>query len=549
MAKNNAGTQVIIAAGMGAAVLLLSVFFLSSYFYNWDVGQFALGMENFDIKMHQPHPPGYPIFVGMAIALDALLNDANLSLSVISLLFAVLAGAFFYLLAHAVTKDQAVSAMAAVFFITNPVFWFYREVGLTYTADALAGILVAWCAVKIIFYRNHKFFLIQLAVLGLFAGVRPSLITLLLPLVIISAVYVRGRKFFLWGLLILVVSVGAWFVPMAVASGGVVEYYEATSALLSVSAEGTSVLAGAPWEATWGQIKTFSGVMAAGLTVLSVPLVIAAVLLLRPKGVYRQMKEKNGKFGLINFTLIFLAWILPAVFIYMFIHFGQPGYVLLIVPAFCLMAVLGISYLLQKRWGYLLLVFLIIIQTLIFIWLTPFATSPANLSKAKIWESYLEKANPWILKFNRAAIHENDEKFSLLDREINDYLNSQDASLNEAVIIMPRNLFYEEDGFQMRNDEIFRQVMAYYPEAAVIEVAPGRDYWIEGRDNTTVHNFDKEVEIPADRPHVIFIANKIEKADHPVGLDINRDREDKIYYSSGEWEEFDFATFKFRKIK
>ncbi|MBU0731973.1 hypothetical protein KKC88_03780 [Patescibacteria group bacterium] len=548
MAKTNAKTNVIIAASMGVIVLLLSVFFISSYFYNWDVGQFALGMENYDISMHQPHPPGYPIFVGIAIGLDSLLNNANLSLSIISLIFAILAGAFFYLLAHAVTKDTSVSAMAAIFFITNPIFWFYREVGLTYTADALAGILIAWCAVKIIFNRNYTFFLLQLAVLGLFAGVRPSLISLMLPLVILSAIFVRGKKFFLWGLLILAVSIGAWLIPTAMMSGGIMEYYETTTTLFSVSAEGTSILAGAPWEATWGQIKTFTGVMAAGLIMLAIPLIITAILLLRSKDIYKKIREKNKNFGLINFTLIFLAWVVPAIFIYAFIHFGQPGYVLLIIPAFCLIAVLGMFYLLQKRWGYLLLVFLIIIQVLIFILLTPFATSPTNLSKAEIYEVYLEKINPWFLKFNYTVINENDEKFALLDEEINEYLNSQDTTLEETVIIMPRNLFYEEDGFELRNDEIFRQVMAYYPEAIVIEVAPDRDYWIEGHENITTHHFDKEVIIPAERRHIIFIANKIEEKDYPVGISLNRDREDRIYSGDAiDITEFEFATFKFKK--
>ena len=325
------------------------------------------------------------------------------------------------------------------------------------------------------------------------------------------------------------------------------EYYETTTTLFSVSAEGTSIMAGAPWEATWGQIKTFTGVMAAGLIILAIPLIITAILLMRSKNIYQKIREKNKNFGLINFMFIFLAWVLPAIFVYAFIHFGQPGYVLLIIPAFCLVAVLGMAYLMQKRWGYLILVFLIIIQVLIFILLTPFATSPTNLSKAEIYEVYLAKINPWFLKFNRTVINENDEKFALLNEEINDYLIAEDATLDETVIIMPRNLFYEEDGFKLRNDEIFRQVMAYYPEAVVIEVAPDRDYWIEGHDNVTTHYFNKEVIIPADRGYILFIANKIEEEDSPDGITLNRDRQDKIYMFNDDVGEFKFATFKFIK--
>ena len=48
---------------IGALIIVSSLFFLSTYLYNWDTGQFALGLEHFDVKMHQPHPPGYPIFI------------------------------------------------------------------------------------------------------------------------------------------------------------------------------------------------------------------------------------------------------------------------------------------------------------------------------------------------------------------------------------------------------------------------------------------------------------------------------------------------------
>ena len=29
---------------------------------------FALGVEHFDVALHRPHPPGYPVFIGLARA-------------------------------------------------------------------------------------------------------------------------------------------------------------------------------------------------------------------------------------------------------------------------------------------------------------------------------------------------------------------------------------------------------------------------------------------------------------------------------------------------
>ena len=33
--------------------------------YNWDAVQFALALTEFDVAKHQPHPPGYLLYVGL----------------------------------------------------------------------------------------------------------------------------------------------------------------------------------------------------------------------------------------------------------------------------------------------------------------------------------------------------------------------------------------------------------------------------------------------------------------------------------------------------
>src|SRR5213593_3202227 len=45
----------------------------------WDAVQFALALERYDVVRHQPHPPGYILYVGAARAVEALLGDATLS--------------------------------------------------------------------------------------------------------------------------------------------------------------------------------------------------------------------------------------------------------------------------------------------------------------------------------------------------------------------------------------------------------------------------------------------------------------------------------------
>ena len=48
------------------AVLLSRVLFLPPTLEDIDSVNFALALERFDPRLHQPHPPGYPVFMLLA---------------------------------------------------------------------------------------------------------------------------------------------------------------------------------------------------------------------------------------------------------------------------------------------------------------------------------------------------------------------------------------------------------------------------------------------------------------------------------------------------
>jgi hypothetical protein len=54
-------------------VAVLALLFLAAHivslppaFDDLDSINFAMGVRDFDVARHQPHPPGYPVFVGLA---------------------------------------------------------------------------------------------------------------------------------------------------------------------------------------------------------------------------------------------------------------------------------------------------------------------------------------------------------------------------------------------------------------------------------------------------------------------------------------------------
>jgi hypothetical protein len=98
--------------------------------YNWDAVQFALALREFDVAKHQPHPPGYFLYVGLGRLLNASLGDPTLAYVALAMLFSAGSTFVVYRLAGAVRSANRPAAAALL--AVSPLFWFYGSVGLTY---------------------------------------------------------------------------------------------------------------------------------------------------------------------------------------------------------------------------------------------------------------------------------------------------------------------------------------------------------------------------------------------------------------------------------
>ena len=148
--------------------------------YNWDAVQFALALREFDVAKHQPHPPGYLLYVGLGRLLNASLGDPTLAYVALAMLFS--AGSTFVLYALARRLyDRATALVAASLLAVSPLFWFYGSVGLTYAGEAFAASVVAWFAYATLGGSARHLYWGALA-LGLTGGMRQSVLLLLLPL-------------------------------------------------------------------------------------------------------------------------------------------------------------------------------------------------------------------------------------------------------------------------------------------------------------------------------------------------------------------------------
>ncbi len=103
-----------------AAVAISRWVFRSHYLYDLDSVNFALAMKRFDPRVHQPHPPGYFLYIILGRLLNILFHDANLSLVILSILASCGLVAVLYLMTFE-WYGLTAARFAGVLFLLSPL--------------------------------------------------------------------------------------------------------------------------------------------------------------------------------------------------------------------------------------------------------------------------------------------------------------------------------------------------------------------------------------------------------------------------------------------
>ncbi|MBI1878320.1 MAG: DUF2723 domain-containing protein [Chloroflexi bacterium] len=224
---------------LALAALVIRLPFRSQFLYHWDSVNFALSLEKYDVRLHQPQPPGYFLYSMLGKLVNLFFDDANASLVWISLISGVLGVVGLYWLGRLMFNHQ-VGVVAALLALTNPLHWFYSEVGLSYALEFLLVISVAGlCYLQLTSHR--QIWLWSAILLGLVGGVRQNDLVFLLPLWLVSLYPLswrqRGISLALLGLVVI-----AWTWPMMALSGGPAGYLAALTGESSEIASDSSLL-------------------------------------------------------------------------------------------------------------------------------------------------------------------------------------------------------------------------------------------------------------------------------------------------------------------
>ena len=369
-------------AALCGAVLISRWALFPHYLITFDEINFALAIDRFDPRLHQPQAPGYPLFVALLKLLSHCTRRVEVTFLTASVLLSVAALLLLWRLgnlmscsgvASATAPSQNVPAgtsdeiqtmpnraatasertqracfqwsamqlgnlvasrqtgiLAALLLLFNPTFWLGGLIGTVRLCFAVGAIAVALCGWKACVDKSARWLAIGAGVLGLASGARPALALLMAPLLIWVAWRIRlPWKAALFAVLCFGAAVATWLPPLILASGGCRSYLGMLSIYSQNQIAGTSVLFGAAlykglrmggYAVAWSCLGTLSWIWA-------VPLI---------------MRKGGRVFD--SFTATFLAlWFFPGLLFYATFHVANPDHTLSIVPATCVAGALVIA--------------------------------------------------------------------------------------------------------------------------------------------------------------------------------------------------------------
>jgi hypothetical protein len=202
----------------------------SRWLDDWDSVQFALALDDFDVTRHQPHPPGYPVYIAAGKLIHLIVADHAAALTLLSSLSGAAVAAMFYILSRRYLV-WSTALCATIILALMPLFWLQAGLALTDMFGlvfVLTFLLVEGASTQI---RRGDFFrrIVAGLIAGLSLGARPHITLLIVAYWCLDGLFSRSatRTHFLTAAVAFVVGVAVWLLSTSVATGGIQTYLSA----------------------------------------------------------------------------------------------------------------------------------------------------------------------------------------------------------------------------------------------------------------------------------------------------------------------------------
>ncbi|NBI30042.1 hypothetical protein [Chengkuizengella marina] len=202
---------------------------ISSFARSWDIVDFALALNRFDLLAMQPHFPGYPYFILAGTVVNQWISDPVQSLVILNVWMTLLSAIPIYLLARRTLTRQ--KSLVAVLFVLS--FSYITLISVEPMSEGAAIAVLWWYVWSINYSLSNKGFLISLVPLFFFSilmGIRLSYLAFGIGIVLLWWVKFKRQDYTLISvalqLLFFVLFQSIWVIGLVVSEGSLRGFIE-----------------------------------------------------------------------------------------------------------------------------------------------------------------------------------------------------------------------------------------------------------------------------------------------------------------------------------
>ena len=180
--------------GLTAVVVALTrIWARSRSLWDWDEALFSIAVGNYDVVLHHPHPPGFPLYIALAKLIRFLVHSDFHALQAITTVASIAMFPLLFWLARELRFPLRTAFLGSLLFVFLPNVWFFG--GTAFSDIPGLALLTAASATLLRSCRNRNAYFAGALLLGLAAAIRPqALVVGCAPALIASWCRVKEKR-------------------------------------------------------------------------------------------------------------------------------------------------------------------------------------------------------------------------------------------------------------------------------------------------------------------------------------------------------------------